>query len=198
MFPLSTVAFPGEPIPLQVFEPRYRAMVAEVLAGDCRFGITWITRGLEVGGGDERSAMGTMVEVTGARPEADGRWFIVVEGTSRIVVESWYPDAPYPRARVHLAEERGAWPPAELLAQAHRAVLQLQALRAECQPGPAPGITFELDGEPGVALWSLCARAPLPPRRRQDLLEEADPERRAKLLVEACADAAADLIATLG
>lgn len=197
MFPLSTVAFPGEPIPLQVFEPRYRAMVSEVLAGDCRFGITWITRGIEVGGGDERSSVGTLVEVTGARPEADGRWFIVAEGRSRFAVESWYADAPYPRARVRLLEEDASDPGPELLNLAHRAVLKLQALRAECQPGPAAGMSFELDDDPVVALWSLCARAPLAPKLRQGLLEEADACERARRLASACDAAGTELIADL-
>ena len=39
MFPLSTVLFPYAQIPLHVFEPRYRALVADCLAGDARFGI---------------------------------------------------------------------------------------------------------------------------------------------------------------
>lgn len=197
MFPLSTVAFPGEPVPLQVFEPRYRAMVAEVLAGDCRFGITLITRGHEVGGGDERARVGTLMEVSGARPEPDGRWFIVAEGQARFRVQDWYPDAPYPRARVELLNV-----PADHLAEgqlerAHRAVTQLQALHAECQPGPAAGITFELDDDPDVALWSLCARAPIAPSLRQALLEEPGAQQRAELLVGACEASSAMLLQAL-
>jgi hypothetical protein len=69
MFPLSTVLFPHAQIPLHVFEPRYRALTKDALAGDSRFGIVLIERGSEVGGGDQRMAVGTSasgprVEVT--------------------------------------------------------------------------------------------------------------------------------------
>ena len=39
MFPLGTVLFPGEAIPLQVFEPRYQVLVARCLEGRPEFGI---------------------------------------------------------------------------------------------------------------------------------------------------------------
>ena len=38
MFPLGTVLFPHGVLPLRVFEPRYRAMVAHCLEHDARFG----------------------------------------------------------------------------------------------------------------------------------------------------------------
>ena len=40
VFPLSVVLFPGTPMPLHIFEPRYRQMLDDCLAGDRRFGIT--------------------------------------------------------------------------------------------------------------------------------------------------------------
>ena len=55
MFPLSAVLFPHASMPLHVFEPRYRELMRDCLAGDARFGIVLIERGSEVGGGDERS-----------------------------------------------------------------------------------------------------------------------------------------------
>lgn len=54
MFPLGSVLLPGSPLPLQVFEPRYRAMLDDCLAGDQRFGVVLIERGFEVGGGEQR------------------------------------------------------------------------------------------------------------------------------------------------
>ena len=59
MFPLSAVLFPHSSMPLHVFEPRYRELMRDCLAGDGRFGIVLIERGSEVGGGDERSTLGT-------------------------------------------------------------------------------------------------------------------------------------------
>ena len=76
MFPLSAVLFPHAPMPLHVFEPRYRALMRDCLAGDARFGIVLIERGSEVGGGDERSALGTRGVITKAVELPDGRWVL--------------------------------------------------------------------------------------------------------------------------
>src|SRR2546425_10745241 len=42
IFPLPIVLFPGAPQPLHVFEPRYRQLLADCLAADRRFGITYV------------------------------------------------------------------------------------------------------------------------------------------------------------
>ena len=55
MFPLGSVLLPGGVLALHVFEPRYRDMVRACLAcdGPVEFGQVLITRGREVGGGDD-------------------------------------------------------------------------------------------------------------------------------------------------
>ena len=45
--PLEHVLPPGEPLQLNIFEPRYRALVADILAGGRCFGVVLITRGKE-------------------------------------------------------------------------------------------------------------------------------------------------------
>ena len=42
IFPLPLVLFPGGSQPLHIFEPRYRQMLADCLAGDRRFGIAYV------------------------------------------------------------------------------------------------------------------------------------------------------------
>ena len=54
MFPLGAVLFPGLPLLLHVFEPRYRALVRDCLGSDHEFGVVLITRWL--GGGRRRPA----------------------------------------------------------------------------------------------------------------------------------------------
>jgi Lon protease-like protein len=49
LFPLKAVLFPGGPLALRVFEPRYVDMVARCLRGDNRFGVVAIRQGEEVG-----------------------------------------------------------------------------------------------------------------------------------------------------
>jgi Lon protease-like protein len=104
MFPLGTVLVPGGLLPLHVFEPRYRRMVADCLAGDRRFGVVLIERGSEVGGGDVRTDVGTMARIVQAEEAPDGRWGLVALGVERIRVDAWLPDDPYPRA------ETSEWP----------------------------------------------------------------------------------------
>ena len=104
MFPLSAVLFPHATMPLHVFEPRYRELMRDCLAGDRRFGVVLIARGSEVGGGDERSALGTRGVITEASELPDGRWVLIVEGESLIMVDEWLPDDPYPVALVRDVE----------------------------------------------------------------------------------------------
>ena len=89
MFPLSAVLFPHASLPLHVFEPRYKALMRDCLAGDRRFGVVLIERGSEVGGGDQRSALGTRGLITRAAELADGRWLLDVRGEAVVEVERY-------------------------------------------------------------------------------------------------------------
>jgi Lon protease-like protein len=181
MFPLSTVLFPGAPLGLHVFEERYRALVADCLAGDRTFGVVLISRGSEVGGGDERVAVGTVAAVEAARPWPDGRWNVLARGTSRLRVRAWLGEEPYPRAEVCGIDEPDA-DVSDLLGRAEATVRRVRALVSELGEGPglAPG---PLGTAPDALAWRLCAEAPLGPLDRQRLLE-ADAPARLALLVE--------------
>lgn len=100
MFPLGSVLVPSMVLPLHVFEPRYRALVRDVLDGAGEFGVCLIERGHEVGGDDVRTDVGTVARVHEATELPDGRWALVAVGDRRLRVERWLPDDPYPRAEV--------------------------------------------------------------------------------------------------
>jgi hypothetical protein len=100
MFPLSSPIVPHAGIPLHVFEDRYRRLMVDVVADDRRFGIVMIDRGSEVGGGDDRSDVGVMVEVVDEEELDDGRWVLIGAGLGRIRVAEWLEDDPYPVAMV--------------------------------------------------------------------------------------------------
>ena len=51
LFPLQTVLYPGLPIPLHVFEDRYRQMFKRILDTEHRFGVVAIVKGREVEAG---------------------------------------------------------------------------------------------------------------------------------------------------
>ncbi|MEX0757792.1 MAG: LON peptidase substrate-binding domain-containing protein, partial [Acidimicrobiia bacterium] len=96
MFPLGTVIFPYSGVPLRVFEPRYQALLDDVLSEECSFGSVLIERGFEVGGGDVRSPIGTRLRVLAHQDLSDGHRAIVVAGVERIRVLEWLEDAPHP------------------------------------------------------------------------------------------------------
>ena len=126
MFPLSTVLFPGVELPLHVFEERYRQLVADVLATTREFGTVLITAGSEVGGGDRRSDVGTLVTIDMAAPFDDGRWLLATRGIERIRVIEWLEDDPYPRARVERYPSEELLDRTEILGQAAAAVRRLR------------------------------------------------------------------------
>lgn len=203
MFPLGTVLFPSLPLLLHVFEPRYRALVSDCLDSDHQFGVVLITRGSEVGGGDQRASVGTVAHIEGARPLPDGRWVLATRGLYRITVAQWLSDAPYPRAMVR-NDPGGAWKvdsegdhqsfsvsgesttlreawPSELT-RAHAAVKRARALLSELGQGPAMPQDLALDADPVTAGWELCGIAPVSAYDAQRLLEVDDVVQRLHLL----------------
>ena len=100
MFPLGSVLFPGAVLPLQVFEERYKALIDDVEKANNQFGVVLISRGNEVGGGDDRTDIGTIAEIVRKGAAEDGRILITAVGRHRIRVTEWLDDDPYPRALV--------------------------------------------------------------------------------------------------
>jgi Lon protease-like protein len=109
IFPLSVVLFPGNPLPLHIFEPRYRRMLADCLAGDRRFGLTPVAK---ESGVPEPGAVGCVAEVRVNQELPDGRSNIVVVGGQRFVVSSILEESlPYLVALVQTFEdENGSTP----------------------------------------------------------------------------------------
>jgi len=199
MFPLGTVLLPGAVLPLHVFEPRYRALVADCLAGEPEFGVVLIERGSEVGGGDIRRAVATVARIVEVAELPDGRYALVTVGTRRIVVERWLDDDPYPRAEVaewpDVDEDDPDAPPAieEVVAQLRRVL----ALQTELGEGAAP-VATELSDDPVLATYHAAALAPLGPDDQYRLLAAAGPAERRRLLAGLLGDAEAVLRFRLG
>jgi hypothetical protein len=118
LFPLPTVLYPGIPLPLHIFEERYRQMFARVLAEDRRFGVVAVAEGAEIGGHDRHQAIGCLAEVRSARPYPDGRMDVLCQGLSRFRVTGVSQPAPFIVAEVAALPER---PGGEAGAEAVRA-----------------------------------------------------------------------------
>jgi uncharacterized protein len=177
MFPLGTVLVPGMLLPLHVFEPRYRALVRDCLAGEPEFGVVLIERGSEVGGGEVRTDVGTMARILQVEEMPDGRFALAVVGDRRVRVTAWLEDDPYPRADV---EDWPDDPDGAAEADAARAALapggdvtallrRASALLAELGEAAAP-VDLVLADDPGIASFQAVAVAPLGPADRQALL----------------------------
>jgi Lon protease-like protein len=110
LFPLGTPLFPGIVLPLQIFEPRYRRLMHDLLAlpeaGDRRFfGVVAIRQGWEVEQVSPAAALydiGCTARVQAVRPQPDGGFRVVTVGGERfrlldVVVGD---DPPYLQAEV--------------------------------------------------------------------------------------------------
>jgi Lon protease-like protein len=189
MFPLGTVLVPGAGLPLHVFEPRYRALVHDALAGERALGVVLIERGSEVGGGDVRTEVGTRGRIVEATELPDGRWAIGVAGERRLRVARWLDDDPYPRAMVTDWPDPPPGPGHAAALEAAVAMLRrCLALAAEVGDRAAPA-TLDLAADPVLRGYQATALAPLGPLDRQRLLAAPSPDARvadlASLLREA-------------
>ena len=180
MFPLGTVLFPTLVLPLHVFEPRYRALVDDCTAGAGEFGVVLIERGSEVGGGDVRTAVGTVARILQVDRFPDGRSAMATVGTRRIRVERWLEDAPYPRAEVTDWDDPSS--PALGLEEVDALFRRSLALAAELGEAAAP-LDVDLADDPVVATFQVAALAPLGPVDRQAVL--ARDALRARSAIEA-------------
>jgi Lon protease-like protein len=171
MFPLGTVLFPFAPLPLHVFEQRYRALTEDCLRGNREFGVVLIERGSEVGGGDVRFGVGTVAHIAEAATFPDGRYALITVGARRIRISTWLPDDPYPLALVEDMVDGPVDDGAQaLMGDAERAVRRALALQSELEEPAAPA-TVELDDDAERAAWQLAAMAPVGPADKQVILE---------------------------
>ncbi len=187
MFPLGSVLVPGMLLPLHVFEARYRALVHDVLAADGRFGVTLIERGSEVGGGDERTTVGTAAQIVQAEESPDGRWGILAVGEERIRVLRWLDDDPYPSAVVEPWPEDPTPVPLERIDDVATVVRRALALHVELGDLRA-GIDLEPVDDPVAASHQLCGATALGPADRYRLLCCSGPAERLDLLETLIAD----------
>ena len=198
MFPLGTVLLPSAHLPLHIFEPRYRALVKDCLAGDGEFGVVLIERGQEVGGGDVRFGVGTVARIVQTAELPDGRWLVDAVGTGRFRVTEWLPEEPYPQAMVEaLDDEAGDAGAAAEAAQRRTAVERLlrQVLALQVELGfPAPSAVRTLDEDPAAAAFEAALLSPLGPLDSQKLLEAPGTVARLALLETMLGDAR-DLLA---
>ncbi|MBX3080139.1 MAG: LON peptidase substrate-binding domain-containing protein [Anaerolineae bacterium] len=95
LFPLQTVLFPGMPLPLHIFEPRYKQMIGECVQQSRPFGVVLIEAGSEVGGGATIHKVGTSASIVQMRPLENGEMDILSTGQSRFIIEGTHTEKSY-------------------------------------------------------------------------------------------------------
>ncbi|MBC7630098.1 LON peptidase substrate-binding domain-containing protein [Aeromicrobium sp.] len=177
MFPLGSVLFPAMPLPLRVFEPRYLAMLQDILSDEAaEFGVVLIERGQEVGGGEQRFPLGTVARISEVST-GEGFVGLLAQGTDRFEVVEWLAEAPYPRAAVRMIPDL-EWDPDlhERRVQSEALVRRTLAKASEFDDQRWPS-TIGLSEDPVASLWQLAAIAPLGPMDQLALLGADNPRR---------------------
>lgn len=82
LFPLNTVLFPGGPLPLRIFEPRYTDMVSHCMRHDTPFGVLLIRDGKETGPSTTHT-VGTLARIVDWYQGSDGLLGITAIGEQR-------------------------------------------------------------------------------------------------------------------
>jgi Lon protease-like protein len=163
LFPLQSVLFPGATLPLQVFEERYRLLVAECIEEGAPFGVALIAGGEEVGDDAvEPHTVGASARITMHETLPDGRILLRAEGERRFRIRALHRDRPYLWAEVEYLEDGGT-APTDLAAGLRGDYARLRRLRAAAGGGyerdPAlptsDGVLADRVAAEGARFWPL-------------------------------------------
>ncbi len=184
IFPLpNAVLFPNVFLPLHIFEPRYRQMVADALAGDRIIGMTLLRPGFErdYEGRPPIYEIGCAGVITHAEKLADGRYDMVLRGIEKFRVTGEDATKAYRLAHVQ--------PIAEAITEEERPILRQQRQRLEAvlaatveRSGGDPRFPPAVPDEDLVN--ALAQYVQLEPLERQALLERHGVLERSRGLIE--------------
>jgi Lon protease-like protein len=104
LFPLNVVLFPGMVLPLHIFEPRYRQMIADCLRQELEFGVVLVQPDSTFLR-EEPYTIGTMAKIRDLDRLEDGRLNIIAMGTRRFRILSQHRKKPYLSGLVELYED---------------------------------------------------------------------------------------------
>ncbi|HYG09722.1 MAG TPA: LON peptidase substrate-binding domain-containing protein [Pyrinomonadaceae bacterium] len=173
LFPLPLVLFPGVPLPLHIFEDRYRQMLADVRAGNNLFGLSYFDLNTATNTRPPIGHVGCAAEVVEAQLLPDGRSNILTVGIARYRLSEYVEmGEPYLVGRVEFFEDERedeellavrARRVAELFMRIARAVRTLNDDRASLPDLP--------DAEPERLSFLVAAAMELDGEAKQSLLE---------------------------
>jgi Lon protease-like protein len=180
LFPLpNVVLFPDVPLPLHVFEPRYRTLVTDALSSHRTIGMALLKPGYEADyhGRPPIYPIGCSGSIVSEERLDDGRYNIVLHGRERFRIVEEQQGAPYRLALVEPLSE-----PARDDGSLGR--LGEQVLAAVGRMADAPSVVVQGEVSTAALVNGLCQELDLPAVEKLDLLACDSLESRARRLVE--------------
>ena len=180
LFPLNLVLFPGMPLPLHIFEERYKAMISECLETQMPFGVVLIRDGLEVGEPAEPFMTGTSARILRVDHLEDGRMNILTQGESRFQVMEITQNVPHVVGKIQYLVEEPGDSPSEVLdevVQGYSAYLRnVEALSGGWTANAQP------PRDPVLISYAVAGSLELPTSVRQQILESETASQRLEIL----------------
>jgi ATP-dependent Lon protease len=170
IFPLSIVLFPGQAIPLHIFEPRYREMTSHCIDAQSPFGIVFIHDGETAKIGCSALIIKTLKEYE------DGRSDILTAGQSAFRLLQTHEEKAYLQADVEYLEEDFTGIDNTVSAELERLFDRCHRILYE-EDAPR----FETEGSISLA-YHVASELPIDVAFRQTLLEERSEAARQRLL----------------
>jgi Lon protease-like protein len=196
IFPLPEVVFfPETVLPLHVFEPRYRQMVADCLAGDRWLAVVMLRPGWQKDyqGCPPVHSVAGAGEVIQAEALADGRYNILLDGRARVQLLAEEPAAgrPYRVARAERLADRGPSPDDRTfpgrLQELRTAHARLLVALGQSHPDVVGRLTVA-GASPGAVIDRIVSAVVPDAEVRQRVLEAVDVSERLDLAVEALSE----------
>jgi uncharacterized protein len=164
VFALHSVLFPGARLGLRVFEPRYVAMMEDVVP-DGTFVVVAIRRGLEVEGPYEANRVGVTAAIEAYEPDDDATHRLTISGRARVALIAPVSDDPYPTWRVEPYPDEGG-------AGTDDVEPAIEALAGYLEAtGEPPGAVASIPHDPVAASFALAGATPGLVPQHQALLE---------------------------
>ncbi len=174
LFPLNNVVlFPGMPLPLHIFEERYKEMIGACVDSDEPFGVLLIREGAEVGEAATPHSIGTTARISQVQRLQEGRLNILTRGERRFELLATLQTTPHMVGLVRFLEDEEGEVSAETLAGVQEEFIKLQRQLTAMAGGwdreiNAPDDAIALAR---AACTTLAVSLPTPPDVRQSLLE---------------------------
>lgn len=181
LFPLpNAVLFPGMPLPLHVFEPRYRKMVGDALKGPRVIGMVLLRAGFEADyeGRPPIFTIGCAGRMDRCETLPDGRFNVVLRGLCRFRVLDEHLGEPYRIATVRRLDD-----PAGDVEALEAARPRLLAAIGRAGDGPAV-LVMQNELPADAFVNALCQSLDLEPLERQSLLDCDSVTARCDRLIE--------------